>query len=230
MNRAHEDRKKVSDKTKWDIESVSTASHHDTIISGYITTGLGISHLQSEFFGKCAPANILLFAYGKLWLKHVICIDDCPEIDAMSIICINDCTQINTKSVICQSPWRNHFRIHHNRFWHFASPIWLFWQMCTCWHTSVCLWQIVVKTCNLHRWLSWKWHYVCRVAMFAQTKQILVHNMYIGSGDSSVSAGLVIERSQVRTPAGVVREFSSSWSTFWADCYLGISSTPVLLQ
>jgi len=133
-------------------------------------------------------------------------------------------------SINCQSPWHNHFRIHHDRSWHFTSPIWVFWQMCTCWHTSVCLWQIVVKTCNLHRWLSWKWHYVCRVAMFAQTKQILVHNMYIGSGDSSVSAGLVIERSQVWTPAGVVREFSSSWSTFWADSYLGISSTPVLLQ
>ena len=62
-----------------------SASHHDANISGFITTGLGISHLQSDFFGKRAPANILLFAYGKLWLKHVICIDDCTESDPMSI-------------------------------------------------------------------------------------------------------------------------------------------------
>ena len=40
-----------------------------------------------------------------------------------------------------------------------------------------------------------------------------------------MSAGLMIERSRVRIPAGVVGEFSSPGSTFCADCYFGIRST-----
>ena len=47
---------------------------------------------------------------------------------------------------------------------------------------------------------------------------------------SGQSAGLVIERSRVRTPAGVAGEFSSPGSTFCADSYFGIRSTPVLPQ
>ena len=38
------------------------------------------------------------------------------------------------------------------------------------------------------------------------------------------------ERSQVQIPAGVAGEFSSPWSTFCADSYFGIRSTPVLPQ
>ena len=38
------------------------------------------------------------------------------------------------------------------------------------------------------------------------------------------------ERSQVRIPAGVAGEFSSPGSSFCADSYFGIRSTPVLLQ
>ena len=42
--------------------------------------------------------------------------------------------------------------------------------------------------------------------------------------------GLVIERSRVRIPAGAAGEVSSPESTFCADSYFGIRSTPVLLQ
>ena len=38
------------------------------------------------------------------------------------------------------------------------------------------------------------------------------------------------ERSRVRVPAGAEGEFSSPWSTFCADSYFGIRSTPVLPQ
>ena len=41
-------------------------------------------------------------------------------------------------------------------------------------------------------------------------------------------AGLVIERSRVRIPAGAAGEFSSPGSTFCADSHFGISCTPVL--
>ena len=54
-----------------------------------------------------------------------------------------------------------------------------------------------------------------------------------GSGDewlSGYSAGLVIERSRVRIPAGAAGEFSSPWSTFSADSYFGTRSTPVIPQ
>ena len=40
----------------------------------------------------------------------------------------------------------------------------------------------------------------------------------------------MIERLQVRIPAGVAGEFSSPGSTFCADSDFGICSTPVLLQ
>ena len=40
----------------------------------------------------------------------------------------------------------------------------------------------------------------------------------------------MIERLQVRVPAGVVGEFSSPGSTFCVDSYFGIRSTPVLPQ
>ena len=40
----------------------------------------------------------------------------------------------------------------------------------------------------------------------------------------------MIERSRVRIPAGAMGEFSSPGSTFSADSYLGIRSTPVLPQ
>ena len=43
-------------------------------------------------------------------------------------------------------------------------------------------------------------------------------------------AGLVIERSRVRIPAGAAGEFSSPGSTFWDDSYFGIRFTPVLPQ
>ena len=46
-------------------------------------------------------------------------------------------------------------------------------------------------------------------------------------GDSSVGGG---ERSRVRIPAGAAGEFSSPESTFYADSYFGIRSTPVLPQ
>ena len=38
------------------------------------------------------------------------------------------------------------------------------------------------------------------------------------------------ERLWVRIPAGAAGEFSSPWSTFFADSYFGICSTPVLPQ
>ena len=38
------------------------------------------------------------------------------------------------------------------------------------------------------------------------------------------------ERSRVRIPAGAAGEFSSPGSTFFADSYFGIRSTPVLPQ
>ena len=40
----------------------------------------------------------------------------------------------------------------------------------------------------------------------------------------------MIERSLVRVPAGTAGELSSPWSTFCADYYFGIRSTPVLPQ
>ena len=40
----------------------------------------------------------------------------------------------------------------------------------------------------------------------------------------------MIERSLVLVPAGAAGEFSSLWSTFCADSYFGILSTPVLPQ
>ena len=40
----------------------------------------------------------------------------------------------------------------------------------------------------------------------------------------------MIERSRVRIPAGTAGEFSSPGSTFCADSYFGIRSTPVLPQ
>ena len=48
----------------------------------------------------------------------------------------------------------------------------------------------------------------------------------LGSEYSSVVAGLVIERSRVRIAAGATGEFSSPGSTFCADAYFGILSTP----
>ena len=42
--------------------------------------------------------------------------------------------------------------------------------------------------------------------------------------------GLVIERSRLRIRAGAAGEFSSPGSTFCADSYFGIRSTPVLPQ
>ena len=39
-----------------------------------------------------------------------------------------------------------------------------------------------------------------------------------------------MERSQVRIPAGAAGKFSSPGSTFCADSYFGIRSTPVLPQ
>ena len=52
----------------------------------------------------------------------------------------------------------------------------------------------------------------------------------VGGRLSGSSAGLVIERSRVRIPAGTAGEFSSPGSTFCADSYFGIRSTPVLPQ
>ena len=40
----------------------------------------------------------------------------------------------------------------------------------------------------------------------------------------------MIEKPRVRIPAGAAGEFSSQGSTFCADSYFGIRSTPVLPQ
>ena len=51
----------------------------------------------------------------------------------------------------------------------------------------------------------------------------------MGRRNSSVvgeSTGLVVERSWVRVPAGTAGEFSSLGSTFYADSYFRICSTP----
>ena len=40
----------------------------------------------------------------------------------------------------------------------------------------------------------------------------------------------MIERFRIRVPAGMPGEVSSPWSTFCADSYFGIRSTPVLPQ
>ena len=40
----------------------------------------------------------------------------------------------------------------------------------------------------------------------------------------------MIERSRVRVPAGAAGEFSSPGSTFCADSYFGIRTTPVIPQ
>ena len=64
-------------------------------------------------------------------------------------------------------------------------------------------------------------------------EQLSFFSFPVGDGDSSVvsrSTGLVIERSRVRIPAGTAGEFSSPGSTFCADSYFGIRSTPVLPQ
>ena len=45
---------------------------------------------------------------------------------------------------------------------------------------------------------------------------------------SGQSTGFVVERSRVRVPAGAAGELSSPGSTFCADSYFGIRSTPVL--
>ena len=47
---------------------------------------------------------------------------------------------------------------------------------------------------------------------------------------SGNNAGLVIERSRVRIPAGAAGKCSSPGSAFCADSYFGIRSTPVLPQ
>ena len=47
---------------------------------------------------------------------------------------------------------------------------------------------------------------------------------------SGQNTGFVVERSRVRVPAGAAGELSSPWSTFCADSYFGIRSTPVLPQ
>ena len=47
---------------------------------------------------------------------------------------------------------------------------------------------------------------------------------------SGQRAGLMIERWRVRIPAAAAGEFSSPGSTFRADPYFGIRSTPVLPQ
>ena len=52
----------------------------------------------------------------------------------------------------------------------------------------------------------------------------------VGMEDKFPRTGLVIERSRVRIPAGTAGEFSSPGSTFCADSYFGIRSTPVLPQ
>ena len=59
-----------------------------------------------------------------------------------------------------------------------------------------------------------------------------VSTRVVGGGDSSVvrAPELVIERSRVRIPAGTAGEFYSPGSTFCADSYFGIRSTPVLPQ
>ena len=55
--------------------------------------------------------------------------------------------------------------------------------------------------------------------------------MFEGSGiDQWQSAGLVVYRSRVRVPAGAAGEYFSLGSTFCADSYLCIRSTPVLPQ
>ena len=54
-------------------------------------------------------------------------------------------------------------------------------------------------------------------------------NIFKGT-DRSWEAELVIERSRVRIPAGTAGKFSSPRSTFCADSYFGIRSTPVLPQ
>ena len=61
---------------------------------------------------------------------------------------------------------------------------------------------------------------------------ILLIRSLIGSGDSSVvrAPDPAIERPRVRIPAGAAGEFSSPGSTFCANSYFGIRSTPVLPQ
>ena len=56
---------------------------------------------------------------------------------------------------------------------------------------------------------------------------IILIRVFLNEGAGSV--GLVIERSRVQVPAGAAGEFSSPGSTFCADSYFGIRSTPVLL-
>ena len=58
----------------------------------------------------------------------------------------------------------------------------------------------------------------------------VISNTIMRTMGSRDSARLVIERSRVWIPAGAVGEFSSPWSTFCADFYFGICSSPVLPQ
>ena len=70
------------------------------------------------------------------------------------------------------------------------------------------------------------WCIVCYAVVILTTQYIS------GSKDSSVVGvpDLWLKRWQVQVPAGAVRGFSSPASTFCADSYFGIRSTPMLLQ
>ena len=62
-----------------------------------------------------------------------------------------------------------------------------------------------------------------------KTRERVRENSVTVSGKVLILNPLVIERSWVRIPAEAAGEFSSSWSTFCADSYFGIRSTPCCL-
>ena len=70
--------------------------------------------------------------------------------------------------------------------------------------------------------------------MISLLPQLLLSDLGLGSLQTGIaqwySAELVIERSRVRVPEKAVGRFSSPGSTFCADTYFDIRSTPVLLQ
>ena len=69
------------------------------------------------------------------------------------------------------------------------------------------------------------------MAVLPTKGETVICGIHLGAGIAQwLEHGLVIERSRVRIPAGTAGEFSSPGSTFCADSYFGIRSTPVLPQ
>ena len=94
-----------------------------------------------------------------------------------------------------------------------------------CMHVCVCvLVRLTVNAVGLHYLLLMSVY----IALDSNSNFLCLQRMNKTYSilDRSLSARLVIERPQVQVPTRVVEEFSSPGSTFCADSYFGIHSTP----